>query len=537
MEGTSPAGGCTRERKTSSDRLSVTRVNPARRVTEIISHQRMTKTMPSQVLPAELAPPLERLERERDDFCQQRIQFWEDYGDRLDSPSELGGSFYRRKIRAHYCFLVPPGQKVLELGCGRGDLLAVLEPREGVGVDWSPAILHQARHRHPHLRFVQADVHDLMLDEKFDVIILSDLISDLWDIQEALENIRPLMAAHTKIILNFHNRAWRIPLRILAWLGLARPAMQQNWLTPEDVVNLLELVNLEPLYQSRELLWPLPTWGLEPLFNRVLARLWPFCYSALSNFVVAKPQAARTGAGQEPMVSVVIPARNEAGNIDEIFRRLPEMGQGTELIFVEGHSTDNTYAAIEAAIDRHPERNCRLLRQSGKGKGDAVRLGFEHARGDILMILDADLTVPPEWLPRFYDALVSGKGEFINGVRLVYPLQQQAMQFLNLLANRFFGLAFTWLIGRPIRDTLCGTKVLWKDDYRKISDNRQYFGDLDPFGDFDLLFGAAKLKLKIIDMPVRYGSRTYGTTNIQRRKHGWLLLRMAWLAARRLKFV
>jgi glycosyltransferase involved in cell wall biosynthesis len=166
-----------------------------------------------------------------------------------------------------------------------------------------------------------------------------------------------------------------------------------------------------------------------------------------------------------------------------------------------------------------------------------VRLGFQHAQGDILMILDADLTVPPEDLPRFYNALYKGRAEFINGVRLVYPMEKEAMRFLNLLGNKFFSLVFSWLLGQPIKDTLCGTKALWKTDYERIAANRSYFGDFDPFGDFDLLFGAAKLNLKIIEVPIRYRERTYGTTNISRWKHGWLLLRMVFFALRRIKFV
>jgi glycosyltransferase involved in cell wall biosynthesis len=236
-------------------------------------------------------------------------------------------------------------------------------------------------------------------------------------------------------------------------------------------------------------------------------------------------------------VSVIVPARNEAGNISQLFDRLPEMGAGVELVFVEGHSTDDTFTVIEREIQNHPDRLCKLARQTGKGKGDAVRLGFSIAGGEVLMILDADLTVPPEDLPRFYQALVSNKAEFVNGVRLVYPMEKQAMRFLNLLGNKFFSLAFSWILGQPLKDTLCGTKVLWKKDYDKIAANRAYFGDFDPFGDFDLIFGAARLGLKIIDLPVRYRERTYGTTNIDRWKHGSLLLKMVVFAADKLKFV
>jgi glycosyltransferase involved in cell wall biosynthesis len=213
------------------------------------------------------------------------------------------------------------------------------------------------------------------------------------------------------------------------------------------------------------------------------------------------------------------------------------MGGGAEIVFVEGHSTDETFETIEAAIRNHPEVNARLYRQQGKGKGDAVRLGFEKAVGEILMILDADLTVAPADLVRFYDAITTGKGEFINGVRLVYPMENEAMRFFNLVGNKFFGWAFSWLLGQPIKDTLCGTKVLWRTDYLRIAQNRSYFGDFDPFGDFDLLFGAAKLNLKIVEIPIRYAARRYGTTNIERWKHGWILLRMVLFAARRIKFV
>jgi glycosyltransferase involved in cell wall biosynthesis len=213
------------------------------------------------------------------------------------------------------------------------------------------------------------------------------------------------------------------------------------------------------------------------------------------------------------------------------------MGAGTELIFVEGHSKDETWAAIQQVAADNPQRKIKILQQTGRGKGDAVRAGFAVATGDVLMILDADLTMPPEELPKFYDVIASGRAEFANGVRLVYPMEEEAMQFLNLCANKAFGIIFTWLLGQPVKDTLCGTKVLTRAHYERIAGNRAYFGDFDPFGDFDLLFGAAKLNLKIADVPIRYRERTYGTTNIQRWKHGWLLLRMVMFAARKLKFV
>jgi glycosyltransferase involved in cell wall biosynthesis len=321
-------------------------------------------------------------------------------------------------------------------------------------------------------------------------------------------------------------------------MGLANPMISQNWLTIEDVYNILYLAGFEPIRNWQEILFPLRLPIVDRLCNSYLARLFPFRLGALTNFVIARPAPSSASAKPTaaPQVSVVVPARNEAGNIAEIFRRVPEMGSGTELIFVDGNSSDDTYGTIERAIADNPDRKSKLLKQDGKGKGDAVRKGFLASQGEILMILDADLTMPPEDLPRFYEALSSGKGEFINGARLVYPMEQEAMRFFNLVANKFFSLAFSWLLGQPLKDTLCGTKVLRKKDYEAIANNRQYFGDFDPFGDFDLLFGAAKLNLKFVDIPIRYAERTYGQTNIARWRGGWLLLRMTIFALRRLKF-
>jgi SAM-dependent methyltransferase len=468
-------------------------------------------------------------------YTTARREHWNRVASLADRWSGWGGAYHRR-LREVYRSTIPPGQRVLELGCGCGDLLAAVEPRFGVGVDFSEAMLARAARRHPQLHFVNADVHALGgLKGPFDVIILSDLINDLWDVQAALAGLEPLITPGTRLVFNLFSRVWQLPLELAQRFRLAKPVLPQNWLTVEDLLNLLRLADLEPIRGWQECLLPLPVPLLGPLCNRFLVRLWPFKHLAFSNLVVAR--GARVTPSQEaPLVSVIVPARNEEGNIEQIFHRTPAMGGGTELIFVEGHSQDGTFAAIEQEIRQHPERRARLLRQPGIGKGDAVRHGFAAASGEILMILDADLTVPPEDLPRFYEALRSGKGEFVNGVRLVYPMETKAMRFANLLGNKFFSLAFSWLLGQAIKDTLCGTKVVLRSDYDRIAANRSYFGDFDPFGDFDLLFGAARLNLRIVEIPIRYHQRTYGTTNIQRWRHGWLLLRMVVFAARRIKF-
>ena len=464
-------------------------------------------------------------------YQKDRIAHWDTIARKRDSWQGMG-KWYHRRLAEIYRFYVTPNIRVLEIGCGDGRLLAILNPSHGVGIDFSEEMIQRAKKNHPNLEFIHVDAHDLSsITETFDIIILSDLVNDLWDVQRVLEQVRRLSTPRTRIIINFYSRLWQFVLGMAKTLNLATPNLFQNWLTREDIISLLQLAGFETIRTSQEILFPLPLGGLA---NRFLVRLWPFNHFALSNLVIARPIPERA---EEAKVSVVIAARNESGNIKAIFDRVPQMGRETEIVFVEGHSKDDTYEAIEREIAARPSTPSLLLKQPGIGKADAIRAGFEKASGDILMILDADLTVPPEDLPRFYEALVSGTGEFINGVRLVYPMEKEAMRTLNFLGNKFFSLAFSWMLGQSIKDTLCGTKVLYKSNYELIAANRSYFGDFDPFGDFDLIFGAAKLNLKIIDLPIRYRERTYGSTNISRWKHGLLLLRMVAFAARRIKFV
>jgi len=470
------------------------------------------------------------------DFKQARLERWNKLAGNPDKQRGWGGYYHRRLIDI-YKFSVKPGQRLLEIGCGRGDLLSALKPSVGVGVDFSAEMIRQARQRHPELQFIEADAGDLGLEARFDVIILSDLVNDLWDVQDVFKQLSAVVAPHTRIICNYFSNVWMKPLQLAQSLGLAQPLLTQNWLTKQDLANLLYLTDFEIIRSWPEILCPLPVPLLKGFANRFLVKFWPFDTLALTNFIIARPQPRNLAQASQPSVAVIIPVRNEAGNIASIFERMPRLGKEAELIFVEGHSDDGSFEVIRKCIAEHPGLKCKALQQAGSGKGDAVRLGFANTSADILMILDADLTVAPEDLGRFYECLCSGKADFVNGVRLVYPRQQKAMRFLNLLANKFFSLVFSWLIGQPIKDTLCGTKALWRKDYLKISENRGYFGDFDPFGDYDLIFGAANLNLKIADMPVRYHERQYGKTNIRRWSHGWMLLRMVFFAARKIKFV
>jgi SAM-dependent methyltransferase len=440
---------------------------------------------------------------------------------------------YHALVTAVHQSIVPPGASVLEVGSGAGDLLAALEPGVGVGLDVSPGMVEAARERHPGLRFEVAAGEDAELGRTFDYVVLSDVLPYVDDVHALFRNVARHSHRETRIVVQSSSELWRPALRLLELLRLKPTRPTRNWVGPNDVVNFLQLAGLEPVTETRRILLPLRIPLLSGLFNGFLANLWIVRQLCLTYWIVARVRPG--GERRRLSVSVVVPARDEAGMVERIVDETPELGTRTELIFVEGNSTDGTRDEIRRQIELHPGRELVLVEQTGRGKGDAVRLGFARARYDVLMILDADLTVRPRDLPLFLDAIETGRAEMVNGSRLVYGLEPGAMRFLNLIGNKLFSAVFTALIGQPVKDTLCGTKVMERDRYEQIAAGRTYFGDFDPFGDFDLLLGAARLNMKIVDLPVRYQARTYGETKISRFRHGWLLLRMAVFAFRKLK--
>jgi SAM-dependent methyltransferase len=447
--------------------------------------------------------------------------------------------YYHQDLAQLHGFLIPVGARVLEIGCGTGNLLAAVQPRSGVGIDFSPAMIDRAKAQHPDLTFICADAEDFDLGPQtapFDYIILSDTLGHLSDIQRVLQHLHAHCHPRTRIVLTFHNFLWQPLLNLAESLGQRRPQAPQSWLSMGDVRNLLSITGYESVKIGRRCLLPKHIPGLAQLCNRVLVHLPGLQHLGLINYIVARPQP-NLPIAPAPTCSVIIPARNEAGNIPAAIDRLPPLGSHTEVIFVEGHSRDQTWETIQQVVAQgHPQFTLKAFQQTGRGKADAVRLGFAEATGDILMILDADLTVQPEDLPHFFAVVASRRGDFANGTRLVYPRSGQAMPWLNNLANKFFSLAFSFLLDQPLKDTLCGTKVIWRDDYADLVAGRSYFGDFDPFGDFDLLFGAAKLNLRIVDVPVRYQPRSYGESNIAHFREGLILVKMCLYALRKIKF-
>jgi ubiquinone/menaquinone biosynthesis C-methylase UbiE len=448
-------------------------------------------------------------------------------------PGLLSG-YYTRLLARRYNLLIGEEDSVLELGCGSGQLLTFLKGQRKTGVDISSVRVAEGRALHPDLDLRQATAETLELPDKpFDVIVLSDVLNHAGDVELILRQLHNIAHPGTRLLINVHNTLWRPLLSLGRSLHLARSQPQSNWLSRSDVVNLCALADWEVFKWFGHVLLPLPIPWIADFINRWVAPLTPWL--CLTVFLVARPVPKERRNVRK--VSVVVPARNEAGSIGDLVTRVPRLGAETELIVIEGNSTDDTWSAIQQLPEMFEGGRIVKMRQTGKGKGNAVREAFAVASGDIVTILDADLTMPPEDLPKYVEALASGKAEFANGVRLVYPMDDRAMQFANLCANKAFSLLFSWLLGQPVKDTLCGTKAMWRHDYLKLDKNRAFFGDFDPFGDFDLLFGASKLNLKIMDVPIRYRERTYGETNIQRWRHGMILAGMVLFAARRLKFV
>jgi SAM-dependent methyltransferase len=456
-----------------------------------------------------------------------------------DRPNRFNAA-YRDGDLKFMRFLIPPGKRVLELGCGRGDLLAALEPSYGVGVDFAPSAIARANELHPGLTFVLGDAEDaaalVSIEGPFDYIVIADTIGLFEDIDGTLRRVHHLCAPSTRIVIAYYSHLWEPILKAAEFIGVRRPQPRVNFIATVDFLNLMDLADFEVISQQQRQLIPFRWFGLGTFVNRYIAPLPGIRRLCLRTYLIGRP--VRQFPDRQFSASILVPCRNERGNIENAILRMPRFGSSQEILFVEGNSSDGTFEECERVRDAYRDSwNIKVLKQDGKGKGDAVRKGFAAATGDVLMILDADLTMPPEALPKYHAVIESGKAEFVNGTRLIYPMENEAMRPLNLIANRFFAYLFSYLVNTRLTDTLCGTKVLLRKDYEVLARERGYFGNFDPFGDFDLIFGAAKQNLKIIETPIHYKARTFGETQISRFRDGWLLLKMVWFAYRKLKAI
>ncbi len=449
-------------------------------------------------------------------------------------------SYFHDDILKYYRFLVQENSSILELGCGTGDIIGSLSPSYGVGVDISEDMLNVARERFPDIEFVCSDIESFFVKKKFDYIIISGTLSSVENIQALFQSISRMCTSDTRVIVECYNQLWNPILKLSEKLGLKMPEVVFNWLSIDDVENFFDISGYQVVKHEFRQLFPKYIPVLSTFLNRFVGRL-PFIRRlCVEEFVIARLQVPPENA-EELTTSVVITCRDEEGNIEGLVERIPQMGMNTEILFVEGHSKDKTVEKINEMIAKHPDKDVKILKQKGIGQGDAFRLGFDKAEGDFVFWLEADLTTPPEEIGLFWQAYIEGRGEYINGSRFVYKMEEKAMPFLNFVGNRFFGNLFTLLLGQRFTDTLCGYKGISKRNYLKIRKEIEFFGDFDPFGDFELIFGAVKNNLKVAEIPVHYRPRGYGQSKAYGQSilsffsHGMLLLRMSWIAFKKFR--
>lgn len=443
---------------------------------------------------------------------------WEVYRER--------NAYYHQTLRALFRTYVPPGLSVLELGCSTGDLLAAVQPGRGVGVDLSPRMVEKARRKYPGLEFIEADATFFDTTERFDRILIHNDLEYVEDIQSLLRNCRRLLKPRGRLLISSVNPMWTPLMRLGERRRLCTPDARRNFVTGQDAANLLSLNGFEIVVLTRRMLLPKKVPVLTSLINLVAAQMPVVRRLGIAEFVVARPAGV---SADNCSVSVVVPCYNEAGNIEECVRRVPRMGSHTEVIVVDDGSRDGTADLVKPELNPAVEVRC-ISYQPNQGKLNAVRTGFEAARGDILMILDADMTVPPEDLPSFYRPLREGLADFVNGTRLIYPMATGAMKLQNFIGNKLFGVLVSWLTGIHLSDTLCGTKAFFREDYRHFSMG------YDPWGDFDYLFGGARLGSKILEVPVHYQERRAGQSKMKALRHTWALLKACWAGFWRVKY-
>lgn len=442
--------------------------------------------------------------------------------------------YYHYRLKKCYRNMIPEGMRVLALQCKNGYLLDAVKPSYGVGVDTDLAMISEAKETYGRYQFYHGTLADIDEQMPFDYIILSH-VTEVHDVQALFESLKPYCHTGTRIIIDSISSLWQPFAWCAQKLGLCRPLRMKHRLHQDDIVNVLYLAQYQAVHQLQVMLMPAYLPIFSTICNTILVHVPLLKHLCMHRFVVARPLFIKRDT-QDYTVSVIIPCNNEKATLEAVVSRMPQMGKFTELIFVDGHSTDGTFEEMKRVMHMYPEKSISIYKQKGKGKGDAVRLGFEYAIGDIVMILDAGLSVPPEELPKFYYALTENKGECINGSRLEYNTALYMMPSLFYLAHRLFSKIFSWLLNQPIKDALCGTKVLWKDDYQMIMRNRQFFDISDTFGDFGLLQGAAKLHIKIIDIPIHYKKRATSKPLCDRLYEGLMLPVMSFLAMKRFKF-
>ena len=483
-----------------------------------------------------------------DELVQGTLHRVRSFYDALGADRErwlVRSRYYYAALERLLRFVVPPGRRVLDIGCGNGDHLAALEPSHGVGVDLSARMLELAERKHPHLELHHTAAEALSLpqheargeDGGFDYVVMVNVVGELADVLAAFKRLAPLVRADTRLVVVHYNHLWQPLFPLATRLGLKLDNPTQNWLSPHDLRSFLHLAGFEVVRSGVRMPCPKYVPAVAEMANGIIGRMPVLRQLGFVRFLVARPSMPLPLRPDAHSVTVVVPCKDEEGNVPDIPARVPEMGAFTEIVFVDDQSSDATADRVREMIATHPHRRIKLVQGPGRGKGAAVRAGLAEASGDVFMILDADMTVMPEDLPAFFDAVTQNKGELVMGTRLVYPLAPQAMRTPNILGNKLFAAAFSVLLEQRITDTLCGTKVVLRRDYARILEARSLFGDVDRWGDYDWIFGAAKSNLAITEIPVHYVPRLAGDTKMTKRlRNSLIMLRMCWIALTRLTF-
>jgi ubiquinone/menaquinone biosynthesis C-methylase UbiE len=434
--------------------------------------------------------------------------------------------YYYSTIKSFIRRVVPERSRVLEIGCGTGEILASLNPSYGVGIDISAQMVKLATQKFPQHSFIHSPIEDLKLEEKFDYIVMVDVVDHVYDVMDVFKSVYRFCKPTTRVILTTINPWWDPILMLMEKIGAKMPEGPHNFIEKGNLTKILDLMDFSLSYSGYLLLFPKHIPVLSFLANAIGTRLWGLNKMSSVQYMIIEPRPQNT-TDLHLGCSVIIPCYNEGGNIQEAIKRVPKMGRETEIVVVNDGSKDDTAQQVRALQNMYP--NLKLVDYSpNRGKGKAVQAGFEASTQEIVMILDADMTVPPEELPRFFSPLNKGLCQFVNGTRMVYPMQSESMRTANLFGNKIFGLIMSFLTQQSLTDTLCGTKALYRKDLKRIK------WGLDRWGDFDLLFGAAKMGSKIMEVPVHYMSRKAGQSKMKSFRHCLHLLRACLLGFREL---
>lgn len=441
--------------------------------------------------------------------------------------------YYYRELARMLGGIIPADVSLAQLGAENGHLLSLLTAAEKTAIESDEALLEEGRRLRQDIRFLKADFWNLAAPQTYEYVLLAEVTDSMRDVDVVLTGLRDLLNPEGRLVIVTRSSWWRPLFALAKRLPLIKTQPRfKGLLRLRDMHNMLRISGFEVVHYGRGVLCPVYIPLISWFLNRVLARVAPFQWFGAAQYIVARPVRV---VAREASVSVIIAARNERGNIERLVERVPEFGKELELVFVEGNSRDGTWDEI-VRVQKAYEGRRRIvaLQQEGRGKWDAVKKGFSIATGELLMILDADMTVPPEDLPRFYRVFAEGHGDFINGSRMIYPMESRAMRFFNKLGNRFFAMFVGLIIRTKLSDTLCGTKVFRRSEWERMQ--RLPEAGRDPFGDFEMLFGAHRLNLSIVELPVRYRDREYGETQINRWRDGWLLLKLCIHTWKSLRF-